>query len=344
MKKHISYPKIQQFRNIVADINREVNFIGLDEDKNPIYDTTIQKPIIIFKGTVKLHGTNASVCFNSSDGFWVQSRQNIITIENDNANFAVFAEKNRDSFLNLINNIIKEHNIDPSIYTVSIYGEWAGKRIQKGVGIAQIDNAFFIIGTKISNPQDKEFSSYWLDSCTLRDPNNRIFNVEDYQTFSIDIDFNAPQLAQDKLSEITEQIEKECPISKAFGIENGLGEGVVWSANFRGNIHRFKVKGEKHSVTRVRKLATIDIEKLKSIQDFVDYSVTENRYNQAIENIFGKGELDIRKMGDFIRWIVKDITSEELDTILKNGLEPKDVNKYISIKAKEMFLKAYKEF
>ncbi len=344
MKKHISYPKIQQFRNVVTDINREVSFIGLDKDQNPIFDDSIKRPIIIFKGTVKLHGTNASVCFNSTDGYWIQSRQNIITIENDNAGFAVFADKNRDSFLKLINQIIETHNIDTSIYTVSIYGEWAGKKIQKGVGIAQIDNAFFIIGVKISKPQDIEFSSYWLDSSALRDIISRIFNVEDYKTFSIEIDFNEPQLAQDKLSAITEQIEKECPISKAFGIANGVGEGVVWSANFNGNIHRFKVKGEKHSVTRVRKLASIDTEKLKSINDFVEYSVTENRFNQAVENIFGKEELDIRKMGDFIKWMVNDITTEELDTILENNLEPKDVNKYISIKAKEMFFKAYEKF
>lgn len=38
MKKHISYPKITQFRNIVATINK-----------------SIKKPTLKFKGTVKLH-------------------------------------------------------------------------------------------------------------------------------------------------------------------------------------------------------------------------------------------------------------------------------------------------
>ena len=111
-----------------------------------------------------------------------------------------------------------------------------------------------------------------------------------------------------------------------------------------GNIHRFKVKGDKHSVTKVKKLANVDIEKLTSIKEFVDYSVTENRFNQAIENVFGKEELDVKKMGDFIRWFVKDIASEEMDTMVENGLEPKDVNKYISTKVREMFFKAQNEY
>ena len=30
---------------------------------------------------------------------------------------------------------------------------------------------------------------------------------------------------------------------------------------------------------------------------------------------------------------------EELDTLAKNGLEPKDINKYVSTKVREMFFK-----
>lgn len=344
MEKHISYPKIQQFRNIVANINREITFTGLDEDGNAIYDPSIKKPVLTFKGTVKLHGTNASVCFNSENGFWIQSRKNIITVEKDNAGFAFFAESNKKEFQKLIDNIITENNIDTKKLTVSIYGEWAGKGIQKGVGISQLEKAFYVFGVKISKPQDEGFNSYWLNSSEIKNTECRIFNVEDYETFTVDVDFNMPQLAQNKFAEITEQIEKECPISKAFGIDNSLGEGVVWSVEYKGNIHRFKVKGDKHSVTKVKKLANVNVEKLESIQEFVKYSVTENRFKQAIENVFGKEDLDVKKMGDFIRWFVTDIINEEMDTMRENGLEPKDVNKYISTKVREMFFKAQKLF
>tara|TARA_R110000782_G_scaffold226973_1_gene313764 strand:- start:1314 stop:2348 length:1035 start_codon:yes stop_codon:yes gene_type:complete len=344
MKKHISYPKIAQFRNVVSNINREITFTGLDEDGNPIYDPSIKKPTLTFKGTVKLHGTNASVCFNSENGFWIQSRQNIITIEKDNAGFAFFAESHKVELCSLLDDLIDEHQIDTEIYTVSIYGEWAGKGVQKGVGISQLDKAFYVFGVKVSKPQDEDFKSYWIDSSNVRNAECRIFNVEDYETYSIDVDFNMPQLVQNKFGEITEKVENECPISKAFGIDNGLGEGVVWSVEYKDSVHRFKVKGDKHSVTKVKKLASVDVEKLKTIQEFINYSVTENRFNQAIENVFGKEDLDVKKMGDFIRWFVKDIVSEEMDTMVENRLEPKDVNKYISTEVREMFFKAQNEY
>lgn len=344
MKKHIVYPKIQQFRNIVANINREITFTGFDDNGDAIYDPSIKKPVLTFKGTVKLHGTNASVCFNTENGFWIQSRKNIITVEKDNAGFAFFAESHKKEFQKLIDTIIAENNIDTNRLTVSIYGEWAGKGIQKGVGISQLEKAFYVFGVKISKPQDEEFNSYWLNSANVKNDDCKIYNVEDYKTYSVDVDFNMPQLSQNKFTEITEQVEKECPVSKAFGIEKGLGEGVVWSVEYKGNVHRFKVKGDKHSVTKVKKLANVDVEKLKSIQKFVEYSVTENRFTQAIENVFGKEDLDVKKLADFIRWSVKDIASEEMDTMVENNLEPKDVNKYISTKVREMFFKAQSEY
>ncbi len=60
--------------------------------------------------------------------------------------------------------------------------------------------------------------------------------------------------------------------------------------------------------------------------------------------MFGSNELDVKKMGDFIRWFVKDIAEEEMDTMDKNNLEPKDVNKYISTKVREMFFEALSKF
>jgi hypothetical protein len=32
MKKHISFPSIEQFRNVIGSINRQYNFVGLDEN------------------------------------------------------------------------------------------------------------------------------------------------------------------------------------------------------------------------------------------------------------------------------------------------------------------------
>ena len=36
MKKHISFPSIEQFRNVVGTVNRQYNFVGLDENGEAI--------------------------------------------------------------------------------------------------------------------------------------------------------------------------------------------------------------------------------------------------------------------------------------------------------------------
>jgi len=346
MKKHISFPSIEQFRSVIANINRQFSFVGLDTNGDAIYDHNLPKPVLTFKGTVKLHGTNAGVCYNTTDGLWAQSRENIITPVQDNAGFAFFVESNKEDFLKLISQVDLYTKGDPTNNTISIYGEWCGGNIQKGVGITNLEKSFFIFGVKITphvDPNDLEAvkanPAYWVDHSYLRAPEKKIYNITDYENYSIDIDFNMPQLIQNQLSDITIAVENECPVAKAFGF-TGVGEGVVWTCEYKGVVHRFKVKGEKHSASKVRTLASVDVDKLNSIKEFVDYAVTESRFNQGLEKTFINGEpIDVKKMGDLIRWVVADVMKEEMDTMVSNKIEPKDVNKYISTKVREMFFK-----
>ena len=344
MKKMIKFPSIEQFRTVVTNINRHYNFVGLDENGDAIYDPTLAKPVLTFKGTVKLHGTNAAVCYNKDGGFWAQSRENIITPEKDNAGFAFFAQSNLGSFMALMNIVHHREKIDPSKNTITIYGEWCGGNIQKGVGITNLPKSFFIFGVKITPHAETEEElkakpAYWVEYNYLRAPHFKIYNILDYQTFSIDIDFNMPQLIQNQLSELTIAVEEECPVAKAFGF-SGIGEGIVWSTEVKGIVHRFKVKGERHSSSKVKTLASVDVEKLEGIQKFVEYAVTESRFKQSLENVFPNDEpIDVKKMGEVIRWVVNDITKEEMDTMVANNIEPKDVNKYVSTKVREMFFR-----
>lgn len=79
-KKMIKYPKTRQFRNIVSSINRVVNYVGKDDKGEPIYDPSIPKPTLTFKGTVKLHGQNAGVSYNTESGIYTQSRNHSFDI------------------------------------------------------------------------------------------------------------------------------------------------------------------------------------------------------------------------------------------------------------------------
>lgn len=342
MKKMIKFPSIEQFRSTVANIKRRYNFVGLDENGEAIYDHTLPKPTLVFKGTVKLHGTNAAICYNDVSGFWAQSRENIISIEKDNAGFAFFAESKKDVLINLAKEVARRENIDLTNNTVTIYGEWCGGNIQKGVAVCNLPKSFFIFGVKISPFEveglEKQAPAYWVDYSDLGNSEDRIYNIDDFPTYTMEVDFNTPELVQNKLSELTIAVEDECPVGKAFGF-SGIGEGIVWSTEVNGETYRFKVKGEKHSSSKVKVLAAVDVEKVENIQKFVDYAVTESRLNQAIENVFPNNEpLSMNKFGEIVRWMVNDIVKEEMDVMTQNGLEPKSVNSKISFKTKEMFL------
>jgi len=342
MVKISKFPKIGQFREVVKEVQFMSAYCGKDDLGNAIYDHSLPKPTLKFKGTVKLHGTNAGVGYNPTDGLWVQSRTNIIEVGKDNAGFAFFVEGHKQSFLDLFTEIRNENigkigeNDD-----VIIFGEWAGEGIQKGVAITGIPKSFFIFDVKI-RPEDETVDPYYIKSSYLSDTDNRIYNIEDYLSFEIEIDFNMPEKSQNKLVEITQAVEELCPVGKAFGVE-GVGEGVVWSCNYNDSKLRFKVKGEKHSVTKVKKLASVDTEKLANIEEFVEYAVTEARLYQGLNEIFPDGVLVNNKIGEYLKWVMSDIIAEETDTMTDNGLSPKDVGKYVSNKAKRFFFEQYND-
>jgi hypothetical protein len=341
MKKFSKFPKIGQFRQTVKEAKLRNSYIGKDDDGEPIFDKTKATPVINFKGTVKLHGTNAGVGHTPEDGIWAQSRNNIITVDNDNAGFAKFVHSNEETFIELMNEIRVENSKIGVKDAVYIFGEWVGKSIQKGVVISQLEKSFFIFDVKVV-PED-ESEPYHLDSHYLKSKDNKIFNIEDFETYEMEIDFEEPESAQNKLGELTMQVEEKCPVAKEFGFE-GVGEGIVWSGKLGNQNLLFKVKGEKHSVSKVKTLAKVDTEKLNSINEFVDYAVTENRFNQALGVVFPDGNIDIKKLGDTIKWVVSDVLAEESDVLKDNNLEPKDIGKYVAAKVKKMFFAEYSEF
>jgi len=214
---------------------------------------------------------------------------------------------------------------------------------------------FVIFAVKVAvNINEEEDShnmasaNYYLPDevwCDYKSPENKIYNINDFESYIVNIDFNEPEMARNEMIEIMSKVEAECPVGKVFGRkvgdDNTVGEGNVWVGWWNDHRYVFKVKGEEHSVTKVKTLMPVDVEKLNSVKEFVEYAVTENRLNQAIEQVFTTKSLEpnVKYTGDFLRWVINDITSEETDTLVKNNLEPKDVNKNISDSARKWFTK-----
>jgi len=344
MAKFISFSKIGQYRNVIKDVIHTAQYVGMDNDGNIIMNMDADLPTLIFKGTVKLHGTNAGVAMSGDGEMWYQSRKNVITPMKDNAGFAFFADTNKELFKNMIMDIRKKENIVDE--TIVVFGEWCGGNIQKGVAISGLDKMFVIFAVKVV-PTNEEDSNYYLHEDVWAEytyPDHKIYNINDFETYTVDINFNHPELARNDMIDIMEKVEKECPVGKAFGRgenddDNTTGEGNVWVGWYKGNRYVFKIKGEKHSVTKVKTLAPVDVEKIKSIDKFVEYAVTENRLNQGIEQVFTieSKTPDMKQTGDFLRWVVNDVITEEMDTLAENGLEPKEVNKHISVAARKWY-------
>lgn len=343
--KLYKFPGIEQFRHIVKQVKEQTYYVGKDEEGNVVVDRTLTLPTLTFTGTVKLLGTNHSIAITRDGEFWTQSRERITDIQSDNAGSSAWTHLHKNHFIDKTNLIFENladyigpHECD-EYNTLVIYGEWCGKGIQKGVAISEVDKMFVIFGIKIVSG-DKYI---WLDKASFNlfvNEEKRIFNINNFQTYFACIDFNNPEEIQNQLISLTIDVENECPVGKHFGV-SGIGGGIVWKCDTNPELV-FKVKGEKHTVSKVKKLASVDVEEIENIKEFVEYACTEERMNQGITKLEESGlQADIKNMSAFLKWVVGDIFKEESDTIVKNQLDAKKIPKYICDKAKKWFMSRF---
>ncbi len=318
MKK---YPSIEQFRSVIRKVKMQTDYQGNDDNGNPVYKNSEQYPTLSFLGTVKIHGTNAGVVKYYNGGLEFQSRERVLSLEQDNSGFMnCMVNLNWNKFLerfNFTNN-------------VAVYGEWCGGKIQKGVAINGLEKMFVIFGIKIDD--------VWSDLPKDFHHNEiGIYNILQFPTYEIDIDFNNPELSQNKLINMTISVEENCPVGKFFGV-NGIGEGIVFTCINNQDL-KFKSKGEKHSASKVKVLNTVDVEELNSISEFVEMAVSQNRLEQGI-SFFKENNIEneTKNTGEFIRWVVNDVLKEELDTIESNNLNEKKIKSAIANKARLWFI------
>lgn len=321
MKK---YPSIEQFRHTIKAVQLRHDYQGKDENGDAVYKHLSDYPILDFHGTVKLHGTNASVV-KYKDRIEYQSRENVLSLTKDNAGFCL-AMSNKD-----LDFLFKDVEFEDYI---AVYGEWCGSGIQKGIGISQLPKMFVIFGYKVDG--------VWVNKIVHNNIES-IYHIEQFPTFDVKIDFNNPQLAQNQLIELTIEVENQCPVAKYFGVE-GIGEGIVFTCSTNPE-YKFKSKGEKHSVSKVTTLNAVDTEMLEGIAIFVNLALQEERLLQGIQHLKDNSkELSEKSTGDFLRWVVNDVIKEEQDTIIKNQFDVKKVNSAISHKARQWYFNYLNSF
>lgn len=338
MKKFSKYPSIGQFRQVVKDVEFAARYVWQDENDNPIYNMDVELPTINVVGTEKIHGTNACVAFSHKAGLWVQSKNNIITPEKDNAGCARFVQEHEEAWYEVIRELLAGRNIQDN--TLYIYFEWCGGNIQDKKAVSGLSKRAILFKHFKVGHTDETHS--WHSTGTVDVPYAGIYNINNFNKWSIDIDFNRPDTAQNAMIDMIPDLEANSPLGEAMGIKGNIGEGIVWTFTFKDKLYKFKVKGEKHSNSKVKTLKPVDEVKEQKKIDFANYAVTSSRLQQAMTELCGLAEDRIdanpKMIGDFLQLVHKDVIKEESDILTEKGLVAKDVNAKISKIARNWFL------
>lgn len=343
----IRFPSIEQFRNVIRHVQQQTRYVGKDEDGNAIYDSSKKLPTLKFEGTVKIHGTNAGIKYNfATDTLTYQSRERELSIIKDNAGFMLNMMAHESVIREIIDQMKPDFEEDDSVTDLVLFGEWCGNGIQKGVAVSALPKMFVIFAAKVIT---KNETDRWLviNDYDINYPEQRIFNIHLFPTWDIEIDFNYPEISQNKMVDITEAVENECPVGKYFGI-SGIGEGIVYkcvSPGWNDSGTWMKIKGEKHSSSKVRTLAAVDVEAVENMKAFVGSVVTEARLEQGLDNLVREQLLpfEMKSLGDFIRWVYNDVLKEEMDTIVENQIDTKKLGSAIANVARPWYIKKYNE-
>ena len=217
---------------------------------------------------------------------------------------------------------------------IMIAGEWAGKGIQKGVGVCQLEKFFTVFNVRIDEK--------WQDIRKFRAvslPEYRIFNICDFPSYSITIDLSSSEdvrRADQEMEELVNEIDKRCPLAAQLGVK-GAGEGLVFTYHppvpeYR--LHHFKIKGPSHQIVRKLKIEKIPAERADKIQSFVEYAITEARLDQGLAYL-EEMNISIENTGRYISWVVKDVLKEETHTLEDMGLKENDVKTELTKYARE---------
>jgi len=320
--KHYSFPKIRQYHQVLRDMKLHSQYVGKDEEGNPIYDSTKELPIIRFDGRVKLHGTNSAIVFSPDGSFYCQSRENVIDEIKDNAGFAHWVNKDGYKIWDNLHYSINQPDANTVKYII-LFGEWCGGSIQKGVALNELSKRFVLFGVKVIFEDE---SSYWLEESLIPEiPELNIYNISKYKSFQVEVDLNRPDRAIDTMISLTTEVGDICPFAKEFGVE-GIGEGIVWRpVDDPSYSFAFKTKDERHSKSKVKKLPTVDVVKMDNLQQAVETYIHEDRLQQIYDKIvLTEVDKSPQKIGDFIRLLVEDAWEEEGDAIRASDISRKE--------------------
>lgn len=318
------FPHIGHYRDAVASVRRYMLINKLEEYT------------VDYTGSVKIDGTNTSIVFDT-DSIYFQSRNRVIDSNEDHFDFY-------NRFSKVSSDLKKWYENSGFAGKLCIYGEYAGEKISRKVGVAKI-------GSKVFLPFAMKLDGVWLDESKYADTfleleKIGIFNylLLEKNRVSVSIPFHAPSTMTEKFQSIASDIEQSCPIATMFNV-NGRGEGMVFKPT-EDRLRQFddlwfKVKGDKKSASQSNAGASVSVEIIENISKILDILVTENRLRQGLDYLVETGRtVEMSNIGLFIRWVVNDVNREDAIFIKENNLNNKLLNKHIAHRCSKFYTDA----
>ena len=337
MKQHIPFGDTPNFKSIVHDMKKSAVYDYQVANKcEYVEGDPLVMPTIRFFGTEKIHGTNASVCYNHADGLWAQAKNRIIEIGDDNYGCAAAVMAQQDVWLELMLSLANEQNIDLDIHTLTIYFEWAGGNIQgDNSAVSGLDKSAFIFSHARVSMGDVHIK--WISTVDAQASKHGIYNLTDYDMYTITLDFNDLDACVATLDDITlNVVEPKSPVGTAFNLDN-VGEGVYYIALVNGELIRFKHKGLLHGgKPKQPKVRTpMDSDRIVFLIDLAAELIPVWRITQAIKETNATTMKDI---GNVFKWIHQDILKEETVILADANTDYKDVQKFVVASVKEYYV------
>jgi hypothetical protein len=221
MKTFFPFPSIGQFANAIRHVSQRTRYSGKDKNGDPVYNNA-PLPTIEYRGTVKMHGTNAAIVYDPhTQDLAFQSRERTLTLEQDNAGFMLSMLGKQEKILEMMDvmRMAIGMRVDPA--RMVVFGEWCGGSIQKSVALNAIPKMFVIFGVKVipSVEDGTEENNLWIDLDWVKHitlPDDGIHNILNFPTYEMEIDFENPHRVQNDIVELVNKVEAQCPVAMAF--------------------------------------------------------------------------------------------------------------------------------
>ncbi len=296
---------------------------------------------VAYKAKIKIDGTNSAIQCHEDSSVIAQSRERLITPENDNVGFARWVETNQSAW-RLKNNLI-------------VFGEYCGRGIGKNVAINNIGKKVFAVfgARSLTDPSVFISEPHELREIVKGIPDTYVLPWYNKVPVVIDWSTESEALAACKeismVNEWVSLVEDNDPwVEAEFGVK-GIGEGIVFYPVSKEHLGAdnfsnlcFKAKGEKHRVVKTKAAVSVAPEVMANVEQFVNSFCTDARLEQGISKVSPDGTINMQMIGKFIGWVSGDVEKESGAELEANGFVWKQMQKPVSDRARKWFLEKIK--